>query len=176
MYQGDVDNAASLDVRVDNEFEQDQHQEPAMATKPSNAANDANDANDDPILASASAPVSTSAPSPTKAIDKHKKVPNLSQAIEPEIDESETTVEERHIAEQRHQITQEATTKLHSALQRIKNVTKSMLSEMEVYLESAESVEVDYVRCQHSQKKEGRRLMEVEPDIVPLVQMNWEQS
>ena len=51
-----------------------------------------------------------------------------------------------------------------------------MLSEMEVYLESAESVEVDYVRCQHSQKKEGRRLMEVEPDIVPLVQMNWEQS
>ena len=91
---------------------------------------------------------------------------NGNAKIEGERTESETAMEERLVAENCRQITQDATDKLHSALQRIKNVTKSMLSEMEVYLESAQSVEIEYVRCQHSQRKEGMRLMDVEPDIT----------
>ena len=95
-----------------------------------------------------------------------KLASNSSHAVEPSQAESETAAEERIIADQRQHITDDATAKLHSALQRIKDVTKSMLNEMEVYLESAESVEVDYVRCQYSQRMEGRRLKDVEPDIT----------
>jgi len=80
--------------------------------------------------------------------------------------ESATAAEERHIQTLRHQTTSSATDKLHTTLQRIKDVTKLMLNEMDYYLKEAESVEVDYVRCQYSQRVEGRRLEEVEPDIV----------
>ncbi len=168
MYKGAVDR--SLEVRACNW--------PMMSTE-----SDSNAAANDSVTVSDSAPTSTHEPSQSATAETIQNDPNLSQDIEPEVEDgSETAIEEHQITEQRHQITQEATTKLHSALQRIKDVTKSMLSEMNIYLESAEGVEVDYVRCQRSQKNEGKRLMEVEPEIsgttgsLGKFQMNWQQS
>jgi hypothetical protein len=178
MFQRDADNEAQLGVHVHDDFGRDQLQEESAGTTNPDIVI-ANDSNSTANLGSARASAQTSAPSSHDHADKSDNAPNELQTIDTQLDESETAVQERHIAEQRHQIIQDATTKLHSALQRVKNVTKTMLSEMEVYLESAESVEVDYIRCQHSQKKEARRLMEVEPDITGTTgalkfQMNWE--
>ncbi len=76
-----------------------------------------------------------------------------------------TEAEERHIRSRRLSTTQDATTKLESALTRIRDVTSTLLSEMNAYLEAAESVEVAYVRCEYSQRKESKRLEDVAPDI-----------
>ena len=79
--------------------------------------------------------------------------------------DSPTAAEERHIRAQRHETTANVTSKLESVLTRLRDVTSTMLGEMSVYLENAESVEIDYVKCQYSQRREARRLEGVAPDI-----------
>jgi hypothetical protein len=73
---------------------------------------------------------------------------------------------EQQIQSQKLQITENAANELHVTLTKLKDVAKTMLHEMNAYLDETEKVEIDYLKCQESLKKEAKRLSEVEPDIA----------
>eukprot|EP00978_Attheya_sp_CCMP212_P037600 scaffold178854_cov58-Attheya_sp.AAC.6 len=79
---------------------------------------------------------------------------------------SETAQLEQEITEARDATHRDAAERLESILNDIKVSTKVLLGEIKVYLETTESVTVDYVRCQASQRNEANRLEAVEPDVT----------
>ena len=86
-------------------------------------------------------------------------------------------VEDKIIAENLQQVTQERqmiykenTTRLQSILENIKNSTKTMLEEMNIYLQEMEDVEKMYIKCRAKTQKEGRRLEQVAPDVGAATQ------
>jgi hypothetical protein len=76
------------------------------------------------------------------------------------------TTMEQQIRSQKLHITETAANELHVTLTKLKDVAKTMLNEMNAYLDETEKVEVEYLKCQESLKKEAKRLNEVEPDIA----------
>ena len=85
------------------------------------------------------------------------------------------TIEERQIHESLMRDREEAHAKLQTTLDRVRETTKTMLNEIGSFLESTESVMIDYTKCQNSQRNEARRLEEVEPDVVGATQIYLEQ-
>lgn len=79
---------------------------------------------------------------------------------------NDTAAAERQIREERVAVYCETTSRLEEILNGIKGTTKHLLREIDIYAEAMESVSVDYLRCQNSQRKEARRLEEVEPDVA----------
>lgn len=76
------------------------------------------------------------------------------------------TAMEQQIRSHKLHITETAANELHETLTKLKDVAKTMLNEMNAYLDETEKVEVEYLKCQESLKKEAKRLNEVEPDIA----------
>ena len=66
--------------------------------------------------------------------------------------------------------------RLRSILENIKNSTKTVLTEMQVYLEEMENVEKTYIRCRAKAQKESRRLEQVEPDVAGATQRYLTQA
>jgi len=86
----------------------------------------------------------------------------LSQAIAPT---TETSAFEQAIKIQKENSIRDANEKFSTLLRKLKRTAETMSSELSAYLDVAESVEVDYIRCQNSSRNEAKRLREVEPDI-----------
>ena len=87
----------------------------------------------------------------------------LSQAIAPT---TETSAFEQIIKTQKEDSIRDANEKFSLLLRKLKRTAETMSSELSAYLDVAESVEVDYIRCQNSSRNEAKRLREVEPDIA----------
>ena len=85
------------------------------------------------------------------------------------------TIEERHIHESILHERENAHAKLQATLDRVRETTRAMLNEIDVFLESTENVIVDYTKCQNSQRNEARRLEEVEPDVVGATERYLQQ-
>jgi inactivated superfamily I helicase len=80
-----------------------------------------------------------------------------------EVSEEEST--STQLRRDRQAAVQTTATQLESILNDVKGTTKRLLDEISTYLDEAESVTVDYMRCQESQRKEARRLEAVQPDV-----------
>jgi hypothetical protein len=81
-------------------------------------------------------------------------------------EEDEITLENlAAVSTERSMIYKENTTRLSSILESIKNSTKTVLAEMNVYLGEMEEVEKTYIKCRAKTQKEGRRLEGVAPDV-----------
>ncbi len=80
--------------------------------------------------------------------------------------QDEMSIEERQIHESLLRQREEVHAKLQATLVRVHETTKTMLNEIGHFLESTESVMIDYTKCQNSQREEARRLEEVEPDVA----------
>jgi hypothetical protein len=65
----------------------------------------------------------------------------------------------------RQAVVQTTATQLESILNDVKGTTKRLLDEISFYMKEAESVTVDYMRCQESQREEAHRLEAVQPDV-----------
>ena len=50
------------------------------------------------------------------------------------------------------------------------SATKSILKEMDSYLEETEEVEKAYIRCRANTQKESQRMEQVEPDVIAATQ------
>jgi len=83
---------------------------------------------------------------------------------------SPTEAAEKEVREARVATTADAVSRLEEYLTAMKEATKKMLGEMDVYLKTTEGVMVDYIRCQHSQHNEARRLEECEPGVAEATQ------
>lgn len=70
------------------------------------------------------------------------------------------------VSTERSALYKENTTRLQSILESIKNSTKTVLSEMNVYLTEMEEVEKTYIKCRAKTQAEGRRLESVAPDVA----------
>ncbi len=98
------------------------------------------------------------------------------QSIEQAHDDDEmTTIEERQIHDSLVRERENAYSKLQETLECVRETTKTMLNEIDAFLESTESVMIDYTKCQNSQRNEARRLEEVEPDVVGATEMYLEK-
>lgn len=86
----------------------------------------------------------------------------LSQAIAPT---TETSAFEEAVKTQKENASRDANENFSLLLRKLKRTAEAMSSELSAYLDVAESVEVDYIRCQNSSRNEAKRLREVEPDI-----------
>lgn len=101
---------------------------------------------------------------------------NTSSSKESEEERNESmTIEERHIHESILHEREKAHAKLQATLDRVRETTRAMLNEIDVFLESTENVMVDYTKCQNSQMNEARRLEEVEPDVVGATERYLQQ-
>lgn len=85
-----------------------------------------------------------------------------SQAIAPS---TETSALEEIVKTQKENAIRDANESFSLLLRKIKRTAEAMSSELSTYLDVAEGVEVDYIRCQNSSRNEAKRLREVEPDI-----------
>lgn len=74
------------------------------------------------------------------------------------------------VSTDRQMIFQDNTTRLQSILENIKNATKTVLTEMNVYLGEMEGVEKTYIQCRAKTQREGRRLESVAPDVAGATQ------
>jgi len=90
-------------------------------------------------------------------------------------EESETAEEERQIQESSEGMKIEIGAKLEAALNQIKATTKTLLGEMDIYMQEMESIQIDYIRCHASQRKENLRLEEVQPDVTSTAAQILEQ-
>lgn len=90
-------------------------------------------------------------------------------------DDEMTTIEERQIHDSLVRERENAYSKLQETLECVRETTKTMLNEIDAFLESTESVMIDYTKCQNSQRNEARRLEEVEPDVVGATEMYLEK-
>ena len=95
----------------------------------------------------------------------------LSQAIAPT---TETSAFEQVIKTQKENSIRDANEKFSLLLRKLKRTAETMSSELSAYLDVAESVEVDYIRCQNSSRNEAKRLREVEPDIAGTTNIMFE--
>lgn len=91
-------------------------------------------------------------------------------------DHSETAAAELLVRQERAKMTADAGQRLEAVLQQIKAATKKLLAEFDVYMEAVEGVTIDYIRCQHSQRKEASRLEEVEPDVEGATARLFQQA
>lgn len=82
------------------------------------------------------------------------------------VDDEEAEEVARAVREDRLVNTRAAAEKLESILDSVKHTTQKLLSEIDVYLKSTESVILDYAKCQKSQSQNARRLEDVETDVV----------
>jgi len=76
---------------------------------------------------------------------------------------------EATITTERQHLTKENTAKLQSILENIKDSTKNILNEMNVFLKETEEVEKVYVRCRAKTTRESRRLEQVEPEVLGIL-------
>ena len=84
----------------------------------------------------------------------------------------ETQQLETAITQERQHLTKENTARLQSILENIKDATKNILTEMNVFLKETEEVEKVYVRCRAKTRGEMRRLEMVEPEVMGMLTMN----
>jgi hypothetical protein len=75
-----------------------------------------------------------------------------------------------NVSTDRQMMYKDHTTRLQSILESIKNSTKTVLNEMNVYLGDMEDVEKTYIKCRANAQKEGRRLESVAPDVAGATQ------
>lgn len=99
---------------------------------------------------------------------------NQNQTNKRESNES-TSIEERQIHDSILREREQAHAKLQATLDRVRETTRDILNEIDVFLESSENVMVDYTKCQNSQRNEARRLEEVEPDVVGATERYLQQ-
>ena len=101
--------------------------------------------------------------------DATAAAPRVSMDSNDEFDE--LTLEHlANVSTDRQMIYKDNTTRLQSILECIKNSTKTVLTEMNVYLGEMESVEKTYIKCRANAQKEGRRLESVAPDVAGATQ------
>lgn len=74
------------------------------------------------------------------------------------------------VTRERQLLYKENAKKLTSILANIKNSTKTILGEMDVYLQETADVEKTYIRCRANTQKESRRMERVEPDVIAATQ------
>jgi hypothetical protein len=79
------------------------------------------------------------------------------------VSEEEST--STQLRKERQAVVQNTATQLESILNDVKGTTKRLLDEITIYLEEAESVTIDYMKCQESQREEAHRLEAVQPDV-----------
>lgn len=84
--------------------------------------------------------------------------------IAPSSDDSVDSME-RQLRQESDAIIKNTATQLEGILNDVKGTTKSLLSEIQTYMKTSDSVSADYIRCQESQRKEAQRLAEVSPDV-----------
>ena len=89
---------------------------------------------------------------------------------EEDVDDELTAQTLAAVSTERTHLYKENTTRLQSILESIKNSTKTVLSEMSVYLGEMEGVEKDYIRCRAKTQREGQRLESVAPDVAGATQ------
>ena len=89
--------------------------------------------------------------------------------------ESSMTIEESHIHDSVLREREKAHARLQATLDNVRETTRAMLNEIDVFLESTKDVMVDYTKCQNSQRNEARRLEEVEPDVVGATERYLQQ-
>ncbi len=77
-----------------------------------------------------------------------------------------TAEAEDAVTNERHMLYKENQRLLTSTLDKMKNATQAILSEMSTYLKESEEVEKTYIRCRANTQKESERLESVEPDVV----------
>ncbi len=101
---------------------------------------------------------------------------NISQQDDAIKEDNEVmTIEERQIHESILIEREKAHAKLQATLDRVRETTRDILNEIDVFLESTENVMMDYTKCQNSQRNEARRLEEVEPDVVGATERYLQQ-
>jgi len=92
--------------------------------------------------------------------------PTLSQ---PQTNQDDSKIDDSfgsEVRKERIDTTKKAAAKLQDILGNVKGTTQKLLSEIDSYLKSVESVRIDYMKCRESQNNEARRLEEVEPDVA----------
>jgi len=78
---------------------------------------------------------------------------------------SETANEEMEIKSNRASTLRSLYPQLEESLTNIRATTKTLLNAVEQYAKEMESIEIDYIRCRASLRKEACRLDEVAPDV-----------
>ncbi|KAL9179561.1 hypothetical protein ACHAXT_008851 [Thalassiosira profunda] len=87
-----------------------------------------------------------------------------------EVEDALTLEAQNAVTKERQMLHKENAAKLQSILENIKNATKSILKEMDSYLEETEEVEKAYIRCRANTQKESQRMEQVEPDVIAATQ------
>ena len=83
---------------------------------------------------------------------------------------------ERQLRKETEATIQSTKTQLEAILTDLKRTTSRLLEEIGTYMEAADSVSADYIRCQESQRKEAQRLEEVSPDVEGATNRFLEQQ
>lgn len=85
-------------------------------------------------------------------------------------DPSPTAHLEDEVRTLRKASTADAAMRLEQHLNDMKQATKKMLNEIDVYLKESETIMIDYIGCQYSQQNEAVRLEECEPGVTDATQ------
>ena len=80
-------------------------------------------------------------------------------------DANASSTMEQKLKSERSERTRAVQEKLQIILGDIKGATRTLLSEVDIYLKAVDSVTIDYTKCKESQVHEATRLEEVEPDV-----------
>ena len=88
------------------------------------------------------------------------------QGEEEEPEHSETAEAEARVRKERKDNVQFTANSLESILKNVQGTVNRLLQEIDSYLSTTESVRIDYIRCQASQRNEAQRLEEMEPDVA----------
>ncbi|KAL7547341.1 hypothetical protein ACHAWF_010664 [Thalassiosira exigua] len=80
------------------------------------------------------------------------------------------------VSKERAALYKDNATKLQSILEGVKNSTKSILREMDAYLQETEEVEKAFIRCRANTQKESQRMERVEPDVIAATQRFVQQG
>mmetsp|Transcript_23710 Transcript_23710/g.50747 ORF Transcript_23710/g.50747 Transcript_23710/m.50747 type:complete len:254 (+) Transcript_23710:131-892(+) len=135
----------------------------------SSAANKAHGATDKGFMASA--PVQFAAPATTQNSSSVKGNDDGLAAVERQSTEDALAAEaEGAVTKERQLLYKENAARLQSILENIKNSTKSILREMDAYLQETEDVEKTFIRCRANTQKESERMERVEPDVIAATQ------
>mmetsp|Transcript_37657 Transcript_37657/g.67824 ORF Transcript_37657/g.67824 Transcript_37657/m.67824 type:complete len:235 (-) Transcript_37657:1261-1965(-) len=81
-----------------------------------------------------------------------------------------TAEAENAVTKERQMLYKENAAKLQNILENIKNSTKTILREMDVYLQETEEVEKTFIRSRDNTQKESQRMEQVEPDVIAATQ------
>lgn len=80
-----------------------------------------------------------------------------------------TAEAENAVTKERQMLAKENTARLQSILESIKDSTKNILNEMNVFLKETEEVEKTYIRCRAKTQRETQRLDQVEPEVMGML-------